>query len=65
MPLSRKYSPIAVPVNRVTEYEAQMLSWMRAEQADILRDIRDSRDFTDETKGKLKDALEAFAKQFA
>ncbi|MCA1661348.1 MAG: F0F1 ATP synthase subunit alpha [Novosphingobium sp.] len=55
----------AVPVNRVVEYEAQMLSWMRAEQADILKDIRESRDFTDETKGKLKEALDAFAKQFA
>ena len=55
----------AVPVNRVVEYEAQMLSWMRAEKADILKDIRDSRDFTDETKGKLKEALDAFAKQFA
>ena len=54
-----------VPVNRVTEYEAQMLSWMRADHADILKDIRDSRDFTDETKAKLKDALAAFAKQFA
>jgi F-type H+-transporting ATPase subunit alpha len=38
---------------------------MRAEKADILKDIRDSRDFSDETKGKLKEALDAFAKQFA
>jgi F-type H+/Na+-transporting ATPase subunit alpha len=55
----------AVPVNRVTDYEAQMLSWMRAEKGDILAEIRDSRDFSDETKAKLREALDAFAKQFA
>jgi len=55
----------AVPSNRVTEYEAQMLSWLRAEKPEILAEIRDTRDFSDETKGKLKDALDAFAKQFA
>ncbi|OYW46567.1 MAG: F0F1 ATP synthase subunit alpha [Sphingomonadales bacterium 32-68-7] len=54
-----------VPVNRVTDYEAQMLSWMRSEKANILTAIRDSRDFSDETKAELKDALGEFAKQFA
>ena len=54
-----------VAVDRVTEYEAAMLSAMRSEHADILDDIRSTKDLTDATKGKLKDALDIFAKQFA
>jgi len=55
----------AVPVNRVTDYESQMLGFMRSEHADVLTAIRDSREFTDETRDKTKAALDAFAKQFA
>jgi F-type H+/Na+-transporting ATPase subunit alpha len=54
-----------VPVDRVVEYEAAMLSFMRAEHADVLTLIRDSKDFGDETKDKTKKALEVFGKQFA
>jgi F-type H+-transporting ATPase subunit alpha len=49
----------------VVEYEAAMLSFMRAEHGDVLAEIRDSRAFEDATKGKLVKALDAFAKQFA
>lgn len=42
-----------------------MLAEMRSKHADILKDIRDSKDLSDATKGKLKDALEAFGKTFA
>ena len=55
----------AIPVDRITEYEAEMLSWMRAEHADVLAAIRDSKALGDEPKGKLKTALDAFGKQFA
>ena len=55
----------AVPVEAVTRYEAAMLADMRANHADLLADIRDKRDLTDETKSKLKEALNAFAKTFA
>ncbi|MEO6387529.1 MAG: F0F1 ATP synthase subunit alpha [Croceibacterium sp.] len=54
-----------VPVDKVTDYEAQMLSFMRAEHADVLTEIRDSKAFEDGTKGKVVSALEIFAKQFA
>ncbi len=54
-----------VAVDRVTEYETQMLSFMRHEHADILKDIRDSKKFEGETADKTKAALDAFAKQFA
>ena len=55
----------AVPVERVTDYESQMLAFMRSEHADVLTLIRDSREFGDEARGKTKAALDAFAKQFA
>lgn len=55
----------AVPVQDVVRYEAAMLSEMRSKHADILKDIRDSKDLSDATRAKLKDALEAFGKTFA
>ena len=38
---------------------------MRSEHADVLKLIRETRDFGDEAKAKTKAALDAFAKQFA
>jgi len=55
----------AIPADRVTEYEAAMLAFIRADHADILALIRDSRDFGDEAKEKTSKALDTFAKQFA
>ena len=54
-----------VPVNRVTEYEEQMLGYMRAEHAGVLEEIRTTGKFEDDTKNKVVDALKTFAKQFA
>jgi F-type H+-transporting ATPase subunit alpha len=54
-----------VPVNAVVRYETGMLAYMRSDHADILGAIRDSKDLTDDTKAKLKAALEAFGKTFA
>ena len=55
----------AIPVDRVTEYEAAMLSFMRSEHGDVLADIRESKKFEGETADKTKAALDTFAKQFA
>jgi F-type H+-transporting ATPase subunit alpha len=55
----------SVAVTDVSRYEDAMLSHLRSEHAGILTEIRDSRDFSDDVKGKLKSALEAFGKQFA
>ena len=54
-----------VAVNRVNDYEEQMLSYMRSEHADVLAEIRTSGKFEDDTKNKVVDALKTFAKQFA
>jgi len=55
----------SIDTSRVTAYEADMLSWMRAEHADILTAIRESKALGDEPKAKLKAALDTFGKQFA
>ncbi|MBB4100805.1 F0F1 ATP synthase subunit alpha [Sphingomonas kyeonggiensis] len=55
----------AVSVQDVVRYEAAMLADLRANHADILGAIRDSKDLSDDVKAKLKAALEAFAKTFA
>ena len=58
--------PVAgLPVERVTEYEAELLGWLRAEHGGLLADIRNSKDLGDDAKAKLVSALDTFAKQFA
>ncbi len=54
-----------VPVDRVTAYEAEMLHWLRAEHGTLLTAIRDSKDLSDDSAAKLKEALGVFGKQFA
>jgi F-type H+-transporting ATPase subunit alpha len=55
----------AVPTLDVVRYEAAMLADMRANHADILKSIRDSKDLKDDVRDRLKAALDAFAKTFA
>mgnify|MGYP000370190129 FL=1 len=54
-----------IPVADVTRYEEAMLADLRANHADILKGIRDSRDFSDDSKKALVAALEKFTKTFA
>ncbi len=53
------------PVTSVVRFEAALLADLRSKHADVLADIRNTKDLSDETKGKLKAALEAFVKTFA
>ncbi|MCJ2177927.1 F0F1 ATP synthase subunit alpha [Novosphingobium album (ex Hu et al. 2023)] len=55
----------SIAVDKVTEYEAEMLSFMRSQHADVLTEIRTSQKFEGEVADKTKAALQAFAKQFA
>ena len=55
----------AIPVGQVTAYEAEMLSFLHANHADVLKEIRDTKDLGDGAKAKVKAALETFGKQFA
>jgi F-type H+-transporting ATPase subunit alpha len=55
----------SIPVEQVTRYESEMLSYMRGEHADVLALIRDTKAFDGEAKDKTVAALDKFAKQFA
>ncbi len=54
-----------IPVVDVTRYEEAMLADLRANHADILKTIRESRDFSDDSKKALMAALDKFTKNFA
>jgi F-type H+-transporting ATPase subunit alpha len=54
----------AIPVSDVTRFEEGLLADLRANHADVLKTIRETKDLGDEVKGKLKDAVAAFAKTF-
>jgi F-type H+-transporting ATPase subunit alpha len=55
----------AVPVSDVTRYESEMLSFMRTQHADVLKEIREGQKFEGDVADKTKAALDTFAKQFA
>jgi F-type H+-transporting ATPase subunit alpha len=52
------------PVEAVGEYESQMLEFMESRHSDILNDIKEKEDITDETEEKMKKALDEFKEIF-
>ncbi len=54
-----------IAVSDVTRFEEAMLADLRANHADILKGIRESRDFSDDSKKALAAALDKFVKTFA
>ncbi len=54
-----------ISVGDVTRYEEEMIHDLRANHADVLKGIRDSRDLGDASKKALVAALDSFAKSFA
>ena len=54
-----------VPVGDVTRFEQALLSHMRGHEGDVLGAIRDSKDLSDDSREKLKNAIAGFAKTFA
>ena len=55
----------AVPVERVVDYEAKMLAFVRSEHKGVLDTIRETKEFGDDVKKSTVAALDAFAKQYA
>ncbi|WP_119462903.1 F0F1 ATP synthase subunit alpha [Rhodospirillaceae bacterium SYSU D60014] len=55
----------SVKVDDVNRFEAAMLSEIRANHGGILEAIRRERALSEETEGKLKSALDSFARTFA
>ena len=54
-----------IEVKDVTRFEAAMLDDLRANGQDILHSIRDEKELSEETEGKLKSFLDGFAKSFS
>src|SRR4051812_31246341 len=54
-----------VPVAAVTRFESALLSHFRADHADVLGKIRDTKALDDDTAGQLKSIIGDFAKTFA
>ncbi len=54
-----------LPVGRVHEFETGLLRFMRGEHADLLTEIWQKKALNDELTGKLKAAVDAYAKSFA
>ncbi len=54
-----------IAVSDVTRFEEAMLADLRANHADVLKGIRESRDFSDDSKKALVAALDKFVKTFA
>ena len=54
-----------IRVEHVTRFEQQMLSEVRAKQGGILAAIRDEKEISEATEGKLKAFMEGFVKTFA
>jgi F-type H+-transporting ATPase subunit alpha len=52
-------------VSQVGPFEQGLLAVLRTEHKDLMDAIRDKRELNDEIRGKLKAAIEAFAKNFA
>ncbi len=55
----------AIAVGDVGRFEEELLRFIREEHGEILDSIRESRELTDETRDKLKAAVDKFAKAFA
>jgi F-type H+-transporting ATPase subunit alpha len=54
-----------IPVNRVRAFEDGLLTTLRSRNADVLEAIRSTRDLDDATTGKLKSAIDGYAKTFS
>jgi F-type H+/Na+-transporting ATPase subunit alpha len=54
-----------LPVNKIRAFEDGLLSVLRSKHADMLNQIRDSKDLSDANAAKLKDIVEGFVKTLA
>ncbi|MEW6572670.1 MAG: F0F1 ATP synthase subunit alpha [Bacillota bacterium] len=53
-----------IPVEKVQEFEAELLKYMRAQGAAVLQAIKNDMEIKPDTEGKLKSAIEDFKKGF-
>jgi F-type H+-transporting ATPase subunit alpha len=53
-----------LPVDQVGRYEQELISWLKAERADILKTIASEQKISDATDKKIRESLDAFSKIF-
>lgn len=53
-----------IPVSAVQKFEAEYLAYLQVNKPEILKEIADSKNISDELAGKMKTVLEDFKKQF-
>jgi len=52
------------PESSISDYEKQMLEFMDSKHPEVLRDIKETGDISEDTDGKLRKALDEFADMF-
>jgi F-type H+-transporting ATPase subunit alpha len=52
------------PESAIADYEKQMLEFMESKHSDVLKDIKETGDISEETDGKLRKALDEFGEMF-
>ncbi len=55
----------SIPVNKVQDFERHVLSNLRSKHADLLTTIATDKALSDDTRGKLKSALDAIKQTYA
>ena len=53
-----------IPVKRIKEYQMQMLEYMDAEHGELIREIEEKKDLTDELVDQILKAADAFKERF-
>ena len=53
-----------IPVERIKEYQMQMLEYMDAEHGELIREIEEKKDLTDELVDQILKAADAFKERF-
>ena len=48
------------PVEAVSEYEKQMIEFMSSKHSDLLSEVKDKKEISDELEEKIKTALDEF-----
>ncbi len=53
-----------LPVEKVRAFESELLAHLKSKHPEVLKDIREKNDLTDDTRAKLTAAIEEFSKKF-
>ena len=61
--VTRKYL-LDVPVKRIQEFESKFLEFVKTQYADILENIRETKQMSEENEARLVEAIETFKKTF-